>query len=92
MGKDWTGEEEEVLHLGWADTPSEVIADMLGRSKSGCQKKASIMGLKKSKAYVSKIHAEKYFPKKVVYNGSRPTLGGGVEYIEGNRRIHIMEG
>lgn len=49
----WTNHEVELLMSRYADEPSAVIAECLGRPVAAIQSKAKLLGLKKSEAFMS---------------------------------------
>lgn len=52
----WTPAEVELLRLKYADTPPAEISRLLGRSLPGVHKKADVLGLKKSAAYMARMY------------------------------------
>lgn len=56
-GRLWTSEEIDTLTRLYPDTPSQSIADRLGRTLKQVYSKAASMGLKKSDAYLAGPHA-----------------------------------
>jgi hypothetical protein len=55
MGSKWTGKEIETLRRLYSDTPTNDLANMLGRPYAGVYAKANLLGLRKSEAYMKKI-------------------------------------
>jgi hypothetical protein len=53
----WTDDETRTLVEQYADTPTHVIAEQIGRALDQCYRKAYSLGLKKSADFLSSEHA-----------------------------------
>jgi len=53
MRRPWHPDEDDVLRMLYADTPTDAIADQLGRSPSSTWQRARKLGLEKDPAYLA---------------------------------------